>query len=724
MNPAVRAVTRTALNHGADVFAVYEGYRGLVEGDDRIRPLDWDVVTNILNRGGTVIGTARSAEFAQRSGMRRAVANLLARGVDRLVVIGGDGSLAGADALRRQWPELLQELVTAGDIDAAAAERHPALMVTGVVGSIDNDMVGTEMTIGADSALHRIVEAIDAIGSTAASHQRTFVVEVMGRNCGYLALMGALAGGADYVFIPEHPPEAGWETRMCRLLRQGRMAGRRNSIVVVAEGARDREGNSITSEYVRAVLERQLAEDARVTILGHVQRGGVPSAYDRWMSAILGHAAVEDVLAAGPHTEAQIMSIRGNRVVRVPLAECVQETRELARCMSERDFGAALGMRGGSFREMLHIFHSMSHALPRVEVTERASRIALMNVGGLAPGMNAAGRAAVRLGLDQGHAMLGVEGSFEGLADGDVRELHWGDVDGWTGRGGAELGISRDVPTVRDLYAIGRGLEQHRVDGLLVIGGWDAFESVHTMSAERERYPAFRIPMICLPATIDNNIPNSELTIGADSALNLIVDSIDRIRQTAVATRRCFVVETMGNYCGYLALMGGLSGGAVRVYLHEEGITLAELTADVKRMVESFRLGQRLFLTVRNERASEMYTSDFLRRIFEQEGQGLFDARQVVLGQTQQGGNPSPFDRMLATRLASHCIDWLSDQIARKQVESAVIGLSQGQVTAMPMRRAEELADWAHRRPIEQWWLELRPIIEVLASRIALAAAE
>ena len=137
-------------------------------GGDRIRPVTWDDVSGILNRGGTVIGTARSVEFREREGRRRAVQHLVQRGIDRLVVIGGDGSLSGADLLRQEWPSLLEELVAAGTIDRETAERHPALMIAGLVGSIDNDMLGTDMTIGADSALHRIVEAIDAIGSTAA----------------------------------------------------------------------------------------------------------------------------------------------------------------------------------------------------------------------------------------------------------------------------------------------------------------------------------------------------------------------------------------------------------------------------------------------------------------------------------------------------------------------------------------------------------------------------
>jgi 6-phosphofructokinase 1 len=723
MNPAVRAVVRTALNHGAEIFAVYEGYQGLVEGGDRIRPVAWDAVSGILNRGGTVIGTARSVAFRQREGRRAAARHLLERGIDRLVVIGGDGSLSGADLLRQEWPSLLEELVEAGAVGPGTAGRHPALMIAGLVGSIDNDMLGTDMTIGADSALHRIVEAVDAIGSTAASHQRSFVVEVMGRHCGYLALMSAIAGHAAYVLIPEWPPDPGWERELCEVIKNGRAAGRRHSVVIVAEGAHDSANQPIGSEYVRQLLSERLGEDVRLTILGHVQRGGAPSAFDRSLSSILGHAAVEEVLAATPESVPQLVGLRDNRVAKVPLMECVARTRELAERIAARDHDTALMWRGDTYTELIHVFRSISAALPGARTRRRATRIALLNVGGLAPGMNAVAGAAVRLGLDRGYTMLGIDGSFRGLMDGDVRELEWGDVEGWSSLGGARLGISRHVPTVKDLYAIGRGLEDQRVDGLLIVGGWDAFEAAHTMDRERDRYPAFDIPTICLPATVDNNIPGSELSVGADSALNLIVDSIDRLREAGSASRRCFVVQTMGGFCGYLALLGGLSGGAVRVYLHEEGITLGDLAADVERMVESFRAGQRLFITVLNEKASPMYTSEFLSRLFEQESQGLFDAREVVLGQTQQGGAPSPFDRILGTRLAAHSIDWLSYQIDSASTGGAVIGLHEGQVRVLPLREAGELADWEHRRPLRQWWMQLRPIIDVLASRLAAGSA-
>jgi len=219
MNAAVRAVVRTALERDVEVYAIYEGYQGMVDGGDRIHKCDWGFVGGILQRGGTVIGTARCMPFQTREGRRQAARNLLSRGIDALVVIGGDGSLTGANIFYQEWPELLKELVEAGEITQEVAIAHPQLKIVGLPASIDNDFYGSDMTIGTDTALHRITEAVDAISSTAASHQRTFVISVMGRNCGYLALMGALATGAEWVLIPEMPPtDANWGEKMCEVL--------------------------------------------------------------------------------------------------------------------------------------------------------------------------------------------------------------------------------------------------------------------------------------------------------------------------------------------------------------------------------------------------------------------------------------------------------------------------------------------------------------------------
>lgn len=716
MNAAVRAVIRTGLSRGLDVYAVLEGYRGMVAGGDYIQKMTWDSVGGILHQGGTVIGTARSDEFRTREGRRRAAHNLVQAGIDRLVVIGGDGSLTGANILRQEWPELLDELVQAGKLSPEIAQAHPDLLIVGLVASIDNDMFGTDMTIGADSALHRITEAIDAISSTAASHNRTFVVEVMGRRCGYLALMGGIAAGADWVLIPEYPPEEpDWESAMCRSLASGRKIGRRHSIVVIAEGAKDRSGKPITSEYIKTVLEERLSEDVRITILGHVQRGGSPSAFDRYLGTVQGFTAVDELLAATPDQEPKLIGIRQHGVVRSSLTECILQTQQVAQVIEDQDFDTALDLRGGSFAESYRIFRTILRSHPhQPEAGERRLRLALMHAGGPSPGMNTVVRAAVRLGMDKGHTLLGFRNGFHGLIEGDLIELDWMSVSGWVAKGGAELGTRRHVPSGQDFYDIAKNLEANRIDGLMLIGGWSAYEGAYQLFVKRSDFPIFNIPIICLPATIDNNLPGTEVSIGADTALNSIVTNLDKIKQSAVATQRCFVVEVMGRDCGYLALLSGLATGAEKAYLPEHTLSLSELQVDVRELITAFKSGKRLGLMIRNEKAGALYDTNFLTTLFEQEGEGLFDVRQAILGHVQQGGSPSPFDRIQATRLASRCIDFFVTELHKPAPSAAVIGLKGGMVEFTSLYDFPRLVEPGLQRPKEQWWLRLQDVAEAM----------
>jgi 6-phosphofructokinase 1 len=719
MNAAVRAVVRSALHRGLEVYAVCEGYQGLVDGGERIRKMTWDSVGGILQRGGTVIGTARCEAFRTREGRRLAAANLLKHKIDSLVVVGGDGSLTGANLFRQEWPELLNELVDTGQISRAIADTCARLTIVGLVGSIDNDMHGTDMTIGADTALHRIVEAVDAISSTAASHQRTFVVKVMGRDCGYLALMGGLATGADWVLIPESPPDIdNWQEKMCADLVAGRKAGRRDSIVIMAEGARDRHGNRIGSTDVMNALEEKLGEEVRVTVLGHVQRGGAPSAFDRNLGTMMGHAAVEAIMRAAddPHSEPQLVCLRGNRITTAPLMACVQQTHAVAEAIASQDYERAMDLRGGSFKETFRTLRTLLRSLPhKPQRGQKRLRLAVVNCGGPAPGMNAAVRAAVRIGLDKGHVVLGVSNSFQGLIEGQIREMDWMSVNGWASMGGSELGTNRDIPGGRDFYAIARQLEEHKIDGLLIIGGWAGCQAAYHLYSERDNFPAFNIPIICLPATINNNLPGSELSIGADTALNNIVEAVDKIKQSAVAQRRCFVVEVMGRCCGYLALMSGLATGAERVYLHEEGVKLRDMLADLELLVNGFKQGKRLGLLIRNEKASDIYTTSFMHALFEEEGGDLFDVRQAILGHLQQGGDPSPFDRIQATRLAVGCVEYLIENAESDPPPAAFIGIEAGGIQIHSLEDLPRLVNEVDQRPKKQWWLELRSIAKVMS---------
>lgn len=717
MNAAVRSVVRTGLDLGVEVYAIFEGYQGMVEGGERIRKMTWESVGGILHKGGTVIGTARCDAFRTRGGRLKAAQNLLQHEIDSLVIIGGDGSITGANIFRQEWPEVLTELVDGGKIEKEVAQRHPYLFIVGLVGSIDNDMFGTDMTIGADSALHRIAEAIDAISSTAASHQRTFVVKVMGRNCGYLALMSGLATGADWVLIPENPPDVeNWQEMMCDRVKAGRDAGRRDTIIVMAEGARDREGNYIGSSDVAKVLEDAIGEEVRVTILGHVQRGGLPSAFDRNLGTLLGHAAVETILSTNPESEPKLIGIRGNRITKIPLMESVEKNKLVSEAIKDHDYVKAMQLRGSSFKEAFDTLRTMLRALPHPpKPDQKKLRFAIMHSGAPAPGMNAAVRAAVRIGLDKGHTLLGIRNGFEGLVDGEIIEFEWMSVNGWASIGGSELGTNREIPEGSDLYRIARTIEEYEIHGILIIGGWDGYESAYKLINERDNYPAFNIPFVCLPASINNNLPGSELSVGADTALNNIVEAVDKIKDSAVALRRCFVVEVMGRKCGYLALMSGLATGAERVYLNEEGVTLLDLLADVDKLIYGFSHGKRLGLMIRNELANPIYTTPFMCAVFEEEGKDLFDVRQAILGHLQQGGIPSPFDRIQATRLATRCIDFLIEHAADGSTDSAFIGLQGKNITFQALEDFPRMADRKNFRPKQQWWMDVRPIAKILA---------
>lgn len=722
MNAAVRAVVRTALQRDVAVYAIYEGYQGMVDGGDRIQKCDWDSVGGILQRGGTVIGTARCMPFQTREGRRQAARNLLDREIDALVVIGGDGSLTGANIFHQEWPELLNELVEAGDITKDVAIAHPQLTVVGLPASIDNDFYGSDMTIGTDTALHRITEAVDAISSTAASHQRTFVIEVMGRNCGYLALMGALATGADWMLIPELPTAAeNWEEKMCEVLKAGRDSGRRDTIVIVAEGAKDCKGKPIRSDQIKQILEERLGEDVRVTILGHMQRGGSPSAFDRTLSTILGYAAVEEILWDKPQTEPVLIGMRGNKITRAPLMECVNISRSVVEAIGNGNYDKAMQLRGNIFQEAYDTFYTLMQAKPpscRADAPpppNKPLRIAVLNSDAAAPGMNTAVRAAVRLGIDQSHTLLGVENGFRGLIQGKIKELDWVSVRGWATVGGSELGTSRKVPHGGDFYAIARQIEHHQIDALLIIGGWSGYQAAYYLYQQRENYPAFNIPILCIPATIDNNLPGAEHSIGCDTALNNIIEVIDKIKQSAVASNRCFVVEVMGLYCGYLALMSGIATGAERVYLHEEGVTLNNLQQDLSYLMEGFKGGKRLGLIICNEKAHPVYNSNFIRDLLTEEGKNIFQVRQSILGHLQQGGDPSPVDRIAATRFATKGINYLIEQATNESNDASFMGLQGGQVNFWNLSKFAQWTDSEFQRAKEKWWWDLRAIAAILA---------
>jgi len=542
------------------------------------------------------------------------------------------------------------------------------------------------------------------------------VVEVMGRHAGYLALMSGLATGADWVFIPESPPEDGWEDQMCEIIHAGRERGRRHNVVIVAEGAIDRHGQPIASDYIQQVLTDKLGEDTRVTILGHVQRGGAPSAFDRNMSTMLGVEAVREIIASGPQAEPQLIGMRDNRVSRSPLMENVNKTRQVAALIRAGDFDQAMQMRGRGFVESYEILKTLVQANPQpAQPGQRQLRLAVMHMGGPAPGMNTAVRAAVRVGLDQGHVMLAVPNGLNGLVAGHVDEMGWMSVHGYVGRGGAELGTSRRLPKEAEYALIAATLEQQRIDGILLIGGWVGYEFAYELSRRRSQHPALAIPIVCLPATINNDLPGTEMTIGADTALNTIITNVDKVKESAVASHRVYVVEVMGRDSGYLAMMSGLATGAERVYLPENGITLTELERDVADLRAGFESGKRLGLMIRSEKADPYYTTSFLTTLFEKEGGDLFDVRQTILGHTQQGGSPTPYDRIQANRLAARALLRLIELAGSGSAEAMCIGRVEGKIAFTSLANMPDLVEAGVHRPAVEAWLANRDVARLMS---------
>uniref|UniRef100_A0A3B4B407 6-phosphofructokinase n=1 Tax=Periophthalmus magnuspinnatus TaxID=409849 RepID=A0A3B4B407_9GOBI len=714
MNAAVRAVTRMGIYVGAKVYLIHEGYQGLVDGGDNIKLAHWHSVTNIIQLGGTVIGSARCKAFTTREGRLAAAFNLVKRGITNLCVCGGDGSLTGANIFRSEWSGLLQELVEKR-IAETMAKQFSHLNIVGLVGSIDNDFCGTDMTIGADSALHRIMEIVDAIMTTA-QHQRTFVLEVMGRHC-YLALVSALAAGAEWLFIPEVPPQEGWEDRMCARLEQSRTGSRLN-IVIVAEGAIDRNGKPISSTYIKDLVVKRLGYDTRVTVLGHVQRGGTPSAFDRILSSKLGVEAVVALMEAAPDTPACVIGLSGNHAVRLPLMECVEMTKLVQQSMNEKRFDEAVKLRG-SFENNWNIYKLLAFQKP----AETDYSLAIVNVGAPAPGMNAAVRSAVRLAIAHGHKVYAFNNGFQGLADGEqVCEMKWHTVAGWTGQGGSILG-TKSLPS-KCLDKIVSTLNKYRITALLVIGGFEqGYHGVLELFEARRHFEELCIPMCIIPATISNNVPGTDFSVGADTAVNAAMEGCDKIKQSASGTkRRVFVVETMGGFCGYLATSTGLAVGADAVYIYEDPFTIHDLKTNVEHLAEKMKKDIQRGLVL-NEYCHEHYTTDFIHKLYSAEGKGIFDCRVNVLGHLQQGGAPSPFDRNFGTKMGVKAVQWLSQKMTenyRQRVfanspnTACVLGLNRKVVAFTPVAELKEITDF-HRVPKDQWWFHMRPLLKMLA---------
>lgn len=301
MNAAIRAVVRATIYHGLDIFGIYRGYEGLIDG--QIEQLYSHSVSNIIQRGGTILKTARSKRFMEYEGRLKAYQNLMDNKIDALVVIGGNGTFTGACIFDQEF-------------------NFP---IIGLPGTIDNDLYGTDATIGYDTAINTVVEAADKIRDTATSHDRLFFIEVMGRDAGFIALRSGIACGAEFILVPETTT---YIDNLARLLRHDWRKNKTSGIVVVAEG--DDMGGAI--EVARKMKEKLPELDTRVTILGHVQRGGSPSAFDRVLASSLGFLAVKGLLEGERGCMAGIID---KKVTYTPFDKAIKHNKDINKEMLE-----------------------------------------------------------------------------------------------------------------------------------------------------------------------------------------------------------------------------------------------------------------------------------------------------------------------------------------------------------------------------------------------------
>ena len=587
MNAAVRAVIRYLDYHNTPVFSIMEGYEGLCTG--MIKQMRWKDVMGILSRGGTIIGTARCAAFKTHEGRQTAAYNLISRKINNLIIIGGDGSLTGASIFKKEWPRHVAELLEKEKIDKASAELCSHLNIVGMVGSIDNDLCGTDMTIGTDSALHRIVDAVDCLASTADSHMRTFIVEVMGRHCGYLALMSSIATACDWVFVPESPPDLNWEEILVKRMEKKAVKSKRFGLIIIAEGAEDMNGKPIKANYVKDLLTRHDL-DVRVTVLGHVQRGGQPSAFDRILASRLGCEAA-NVILEGVNSKSEvppcIVSLHNNKIIRLPLLAAIDKTLAVKDCVQRKDFVEAQNLRGAGFSKKVDLCRILSVTSTKPGKGTKQLNIGVAGVGTPASGVNSGIRAIAKVAAYNGHKVTVFHEGVDGMLSGTFNILLPETCEMWSMYGGNFIGSTRTKITSENIMQVRENLKKSEIDCLVLFGGFESIESCLALTKAETDFPVYVVP-----ATISNNVPGSDFSIGCDTALNAIVGAINTIKQSAASTRkRVFIVEVMGGNSGYLAVLSGLASGADAVYIPEEHVNIDTLQCDAYRVMDKIAQG-------------------------------------------------------------------------------------------------------------------------------------
>ncbi|KAK1349069.1 6-phosphofructokinase [Hamiltosporidium tvaerminnensis] len=707
MNPAIRAIVRTGIKWNAKIFGVLYGYEGLI--NDKIIEMNWDEVNNHNTMGGTCLFSARSTDFSHPDGRKLATLNLVKRKITGLIILGGDGSLAGGYALFSEFRSNIEILMKEGKLPINTQTYD--LKLIGVPASIDNDISYSDATLGSDSALHRVIESVDNLSSTMISHQRAFVIEVMGRNCGWIAMMSSFATGADYVFLPE-VPDPKWKKSIVDSINTVKHCGKRGIFVVISEGAVDENGVLIKAETVKQIIEKETNMETRVLKLGHTQRGGAPSAYDRILGTVLGCKTIEHLLSkpVGPPV---IVSIIDGEYKFTELSKVIKRNNEIKNYIKNKDFENLLSIRGTFFKRCYLLNQQLRL---KNEKSDSKKKIAILHEGKRAAGMNTALNAIIQYGISLSKDIYVIHEGFGGILKNMITKAENYEFYTSMNSGGSVIGTS--MCTDIDCKKIYKKLKESKITSLIVIGGSGSLKIVNNLKNMNHKRKDTPMDFVIIPATISNNMPGTDISIGSDTALNCISIASDLLRLSSVSMNKSvFVVEVQGDRCGYLALMGAIAAGAFDNFIPERKYKMSHLSDTAERLKVKFRSGHRHgVVLIRNEKTFQAVSTDSFSKMLKADSQGLFDTRFSVLGHLQSGGNPSPIDRVNAIILGIKALDIIlgtdKENIikgSRKPVVG-ILGLKGQGLVFTPLEECITKFDFTNKRDKNPTWMHFSNI--------------
>ena len=660
MNAAVRGAVRAALNKGWEVYAIKEGYRGLLTGGDSIFPLDWVDVSWNFREGGTFLGSARCPELKGEGSQARelkeqALLNLRRLNISSLVIVGGDGSLTGGYALFRM---LHNKEYTNPEL------KSMQLSIVGIPGSIDNDIAYTDMSIGVDTTLNTIVECIDKLRDTATSHRRVIIVEVMGRLRGYLAVMSGLATGADRVFVREEKINQNELAKLLHVLRKSFEQGQKAGIIIRSEGARFSTG--FLKETIDVLLKPE--REVRETVLGHLQRGGNPTVFERTLATRMGVKAIE--LLEETHTEPQLVGLHAKNLKPVSLSKSLTK------------------IKTPSFQEDLspntrNAFHLGRMLENPPEEKYRGTTIALLTDGNNVSGMNMAIRAVARLALNRGIAVKGIKGGFQGFTRGlgSTLNLEWSmlEMKSILRRAGTLLGVSSSGFTMdtKGYESITQQVKQLGIDGLIVIGNKATYHTANKLA------PLINLPVVGIPAGLTCNLPGTDRVIGMDSTLNDLLQGIDRTADAAHVKRKIFIITLSGDYCSCLVRLVALAGGAEQLII-EANLSgtgghntfrkkVRQSVGELKKMFDMGKTFGTIVFSPNHTEETEHFLQ-YIKQAIDKAGIAL-DVTVIPLETSLGGIIPTAFDRILAKRLGEKAMETLQKNIDARDCAFQTVGI-------------------------------------------------